>query len=54
MNAQIGRSEDEVVGEEHWTQRGDTRLFLWEKFLDRPNDDVATLKRPQRRGTAGV
>ncbi|MCZ6591871.1 MAG: alpha/beta fold hydrolase [Alphaproteobacteria bacterium] len=43
MNAQTGRGEDEVVGEEHWTRKGDTRLFLWEKFLDRPNDDVGTL-----------
>ncbi len=43
MNAQTSRSEADVVGEEHWTQKGDTRLFLWEKFVDRPSDDVGTL-----------
>jgi len=43
MNAQTGRSEDEVVGEEHWTQKGDARLFLWEKYLDQPRNDVGTV-----------
>ena len=43
MSAQSDRSEDEVIGEEHWTQKGDTRLFMWEKFLDRPNSNVGTL-----------
>ena len=43
MSAQSDRSENEVIGEEHWTQKGDTRLFMWEKFLDRPNSDVGTL-----------
>ena len=43
MNTQASRSETEVTGEEHWIQKGDTRLFLWEKFLDRPSDDVGTL-----------
>jgi pimeloyl-ACP methyl ester carboxylesterase len=43
VNVQSGRSEDEVVGEEHWTRKGDTNLFLWEKFLDQPNDKAGTL-----------
>ena len=43
MNTQAGRSEDDVVGEEHWTHKGDTRLFLWEKALDRPSGDGGTL-----------
>ena len=43
MNTQTGRSETEVVGEEHWTRKDDARLFLWEKFLDRPSNDVGTL-----------
>ncbi len=43
MNAQTSGSENDVVGEEHWTQKGDARLFLWEKFIDRPSDDVGTL-----------
>jgi len=40
VNAQTGRSEDEVVGEEHWVSKGDARLFLWEKYLDQPGNDM--------------
>jgi len=43
VSAPSDRREDDVVGEEHWTHKGDTRLFLWEKFIDQPNDDVGTL-----------
>jgi len=43
VNAQTGRSEADVVGEEHWTHKGDTRLFLWNKFVDQPTDAVGTL-----------
>lgn len=43
MNAQTARREAEVVGEEHWARKGDTRLFLWEKYLDRPSNDVGTV-----------
>lgn len=32
------RPETDVTGEEHWTNKGDIRLFLWEKFVDSPND----------------
>lgn len=43
MSTQTVRSEDEVVGEEHWTRKGDARLFLWEKYLDQPGNDVGTV-----------
>ena len=25
--------ESAVVGEEHWTEKGDVNLFMWNKFL---------------------
>ena len=25
--------ESAVVGEEHWTEKGDVKLFMWNKFL---------------------
>ncbi len=28
-----------IVSEEHWTQKGDVRLFLWEKYVERPTDN---------------
>jgi pimeloyl-ACP methyl ester carboxylesterase len=31
--------EDDVIGEEHWTDKGnDVRLFLWEKRVGKPED----------------
>ncbi|MEO8484877.1 MAG: alpha/beta fold hydrolase, partial [Betaproteobacteria bacterium] len=32
-----------VVGVEHWTTRGDVRLFLWEKYLGRPDGKPCVL-----------
>lgn len=32
-----------VTGEEHWTQKGDVRLFLWEKFVDTPAGKRGTI-----------
>ena len=32
-----------VTGVEHWTDKGDIRLFLWEKFVDRPDGKPAIL-----------
>jgi len=43
LNTHPVRREDEVAGEEHWAQKGDTRLFLWEKYLDQPSGEVGTL-----------
>ena len=30
--------ENLVVGEEHWTKKGDVDLFMWNKFL--PSDKI--------------
>jgi pimeloyl-ACP methyl ester carboxylesterase len=32
-----------TVGEEHWTQKGDVRLFLWEKYIDSPSGKRGTV-----------
>ncbi|MFZ2649886.1 MAG: alpha/beta fold hydrolase [Burkholderiaceae bacterium] len=32
-----------VTGVEHWTNKGDVRLFLWEKFVDSPSGKPALL-----------
>jgi pimeloyl-ACP methyl ester carboxylesterase len=32
-----------VTGVEHWTHKGDVRLFLWEKFVDSPANKPALL-----------
>ena len=37
-------NEDSVVGEEHWTKKGDdVDLFLWEKYVDKPEDKKGTV-----------
>ncbi|MFC7288247.1 alpha/beta hydrolase [Herminiimonas glaciei] len=43
MNAVHKISENTVQGVEHWTNKGDVRLFLWEKFVDTPEDKPAVL-----------
>ena len=37
------RPEEDVTGEEHWTDKGDIRLFLWEKYLEEPANADWTL-----------
>ena len=32
-----------VTGHEHWTTKGDVRLFLWEKCVGQPTGDVGTI-----------
>lgn len=32
-----------VTGQEHWTSKGDVRLFLWEKYVDRPESERGTV-----------
>ncbi len=32
-----------VTGAEHWTNKGDVRLFLWEKYVDSPEGKPAAL-----------
>ena len=33
----------QVTGEEHWTRKGDVRLFLWEKYVGSPTGKPAVL-----------
>ena len=37
------RPEEDVTGEDHWTRKGDARIFLYEKYLDRPSGGAGTL-----------
>lgn len=32
-----------IIGEEHWTHKGDVKLFMWEKYLDQPGDKKGTV-----------
>ena len=43
MNGASMRPEEDVTGEEHWTNKGDIRLFLWEKYLEEPANADRTL-----------
>lgn len=36
-------SDYNIVSEEHWTQKGDVKLFLWEKYVDNPANKVGTV-----------
>lgn len=37
------RAEAHVKGEEHWTKKGDIRLFLWEKYVGEPRGKRGTV-----------
>jgi pimeloyl-ACP methyl ester carboxylesterase len=43
MNEKTRRPESDVAGEEHWTNKGEIKLFLWEKFVDNPTDAERTI-----------
>ena len=32
-----------IIGEEHWTQKDEVRLFLWEKYVDSPEKKRGTV-----------
>jgi len=32
-----------IVSEEHWTKKGDVNLFLWEKYIDKPENTIGTV-----------
>ncbi len=32
-----------IISEEHWTQKGDVRLFMWEKYVDSPDNKRGTV-----------
>ena len=36
-------SEDDVIGEEHWTDKDGVRLFLWEKYAGEPKGEKGTV-----------
>lgn len=35
--------EEDVIGEEHWTKKGDVDLFMWEKYVGSPKDKKGTI-----------
>ena len=44
MNSASSFTENSTVtGVEHWARKGDVRLFLWEKFVDSPQNKPALL-----------
>ena len=36
-------NEQDVIGEEHWTDKGAVKLFLWEKYLGKPTGKKGTV-----------
>ncbi|HKX10750.1 MAG TPA: alpha/beta fold hydrolase [Stellaceae bacterium] len=36
-------ADTEVTGQEHWTKKGDVRLFLWEKYVGSPTGKRGTV-----------
>jgi len=32
-----------IIGKEHWTRKGDVKLFLWEKYVDTPANKRGTV-----------
>ena len=43
MSSQQTSSDAAVTGVEHWTNKGDVRLFLWEKFVGSADNKPAVL-----------
>ena len=43
MTANQSAYQGQVTGVEHWTHKGDVRLFLWEKFVGSPEGKPAVL-----------
>ncbi|HEY7903462.1 MAG TPA: alpha/beta fold hydrolase [Casimicrobiaceae bacterium] len=43
MNARDDAAGATVTGTEHWTRKGDVRLFLWRKFVGAPDGKPAVL-----------
>src|SRR5450759_4918160 len=43
MSSQQANSNAAVTGVEHWTHKGEVRLFLWEKFVGSPDNKPAVL-----------
>jgi pimeloyl-ACP methyl ester carboxylesterase len=43
MSSQQASGNAAVTGVEHWTHKGEVRLFLWEKFVGSPDNKPAVL-----------
>lgn len=43
MNKDVEITEEGIAGEEHWTKKGDIRLFLWEKYKGSPSNSRGTI-----------
>lgn len=43
VDSAAARAHGDVRGVEHWTAKGDVRLFLWEKYVGAPEDKPAIL-----------
>ena len=43
MTANQSADQGQVTGVEHWTHKGEVRLFLWEKFAGSPEGKPAVL-----------
>jgi pimeloyl-ACP methyl ester carboxylesterase len=43
MMAVVTESTGPATGEEHWTRKGDVRLFLWEKYVGSPKTTAGTI-----------
>lgn len=36
-------SESDVIGQEHWTEKGDVKLYLWNKYVGSPDNKKGTI-----------
>ncbi len=43
MNDAPRAAEAKVTGQEHWTRKGEAKLFLWEKFVGDPANALGTI-----------
>ncbi len=41
--AASGPENEAVTGQEHWTRKGDAKIFLWEKYVGRPDAGKPTV-----------
>jgi len=39
----MDQTESKVIGQEHWTRKGDVKLFLWEKYVGSPDASKPTI-----------
>ena len=39
----ITAADYNIVSEEHWTQKDEVKLFLWEKYVDNPANKIGTV-----------